>query len=503
MEAWPIDGEDVLAAGGRRPDPGSRRARLLAWLLLIPLLVGVVAVQHLEPPPEPPESLVTPPGTVDTFTLVSKLEAKVWYAGVRAGTTDPALAASLMENLDQQARYPLERLRGAIVAGELLGPAEARARLAGVEDELDQLRPKAEAKDPGYFAQDLELMRETARKLRALYDGGGEAALSGDDQQFLVDYHGWFGRLALMHGRPVTDPVKEQLLGGGLMIMLLLILAGLGGVAIGITGLVLLIIAIVKLASGEVRSGFDPPAPGGSVYLETVAAFFTAFLLLEAVKVALIAAVGHPPWLGGVMLAMQWAVLPVIAWPLVRGVPWARLRADMGWHSGRGVGREIAAGVVGYMAGLPIFLLGVLVSFTAIIIREAVRRALGGAGPPEPPSNPIFDLVGGGSPFLLLMLYVLASVWAPIVEEAVFRGAFYRHLRARLPVVIAAMVTGLVFAAVHGYDVLMLGPVFALGFNFALLREWRGSLIAPMTAHALHNGVLLAFVIILISLLGG
>jgi len=29
-----------------------------------------------------------------------------------------------------------------------------------------------------------------------------------------------------------------------------------------------------------------------------------------------------------------------------------------------------------------------------------------------------------------------------------------------------------------------------LGFGFGLLREWRGSLIAPITAHAMHNGAL-------------
>jgi membrane protease YdiL (CAAX protease family) len=29
-----------------------------------------------------------------------------------------------------------------------------------------------------------------------------------------------------------------------------------------------------------------------------------------------------------------------------------------------------------------------------------------------------------------------------------------------------------------------------MGLVLALLREWRGSLIAPMTMHALHNGTI-------------
>lgn len=486
---------------GRRPDPGSPRARAMAWLLLIPLLAGVLVLQHFRPPPEPPESLVTPPGPVEPFTVMAKVEVKLWHASTQTGKSEPTLPAALMENLDGSATSPLDRIRAAVVAAEMVGPAEARTRLSKVEDELNQIQPKAGPLDPGFSEADIGLMRESVRKLETLYQGGGETSISEEDQRFLVDHHGWFGRLAIVHARPASDPVKAQMLGGGVAIVLLLVAACLIGFVSVLTGLVLLIVAVTKLASGTLPARFDRPAPGGSVYLETVAVFLAAFLLLQPLKWGLSVLFGGAAWLDPLSLALQWLVLPAIAWPVVRGVSWARLRADMGWHAERGVWREIGAGFVGYLAGLPVFLLGVIISFTAIIIREALRSQ-GGGSPGEPPSNPIVDVVGAGSPVVLVMLYALASVWAPIVEEAVFRGAFYRHLRARLPVVIAAAFSGVVFAAMHGYDVVMLGPVFALGFNFALLREWRGSLIAPMTAHAIHNGVLLAFVITLINLLG-
>jgi membrane protease YdiL (CAAX protease family) len=48
---------------------------------------------------------------------------------------------------------------------------------------------------------------------------------------------------------------------------------------------------------------------------------------------------------------------------------------------------------------------------------------------------------------------------------------------------------------------MMLGPVIALGFNFSLMREWRGSLIGPIAAHCLHNATVLLMVITLFSLL--
>jgi membrane protease YdiL (CAAX protease family) len=41
--------------------------------------------------------------------------------------------------------------------------------------------------------------------------------------------------------------------------------------------------------------------------------------------------------------------------------------------------------------------------------------------------------------------------------------------------------------------------LMSLGIGFGLLRMWRGSLIAPMIAHGLHNGTLLAIVLIALA----
>lgn len=81
-----------------------------------------------------------------------------------------------------------------------------------------------------------------------------------------------------------------------------------------------------------------------------------------------------------------------------------------------------------------------------------------------------------------------AVVWAPIVEETLFRGALYRFLRTRIGVVAAVLLSAAVFGAIHPYGGTGLVHVAVLGVLFACLREWRGSLIAPVVAHALHNG---------------
>lgn len=531
-------------AWARERDPGSRRGAIIAWLLLIPLLAAVVSFQHAKPAPPPTTtSALAAPSRMEPLALFSRLMVKLGHLGQKDGKPDPSLAGPLLEQIDGIARTTVDHVRAAAVAGELAGPEAALTRLEKADQELksgeatggatppiktDTIEPPilddkpdapAEAADPGsrpslsgeapaatppaparLSEEDRRALAATIDSLRSIYKTGSADGLSAADRAALVERHGWFADLALVYGKPENDPDRLKMVSGGAGLALLLIAFGLLLATLLIGGVVMFIVAPVMVASGKVRRGFTPPAPGGSVYLETVAAFLAAFLALKGVIFLMDKQFGQPDWMGPVQLMLQWLVLPAIFWPVLRGVPWARWRRDMGWYAPRGVWREIGAGVVGYLAGVPIFLLGVLFSMTAVILRDIASRSTG--APHQSPQNPIIDIVGGGSPMIVLMLYVLAAVWAPIVEEAVFRGALFRHLRGRVPVLVAAFATALAFAFMHGYEVLMLGPVFALGFNFALMREWRGSLIAPMTAHALHNGVTLAFVISMFNLLG-
>jgi len=88
-------------------------------------------------------------------------------------------------------------------------------------------------------------------------------------------------------------------------------------------------------------------------------------------------------------------------------------------------------------------------------------------------------------------------LWAPVVEESIFRGALYRHTRWRSGAIVAGLLTAFVFAIMHGYAVIQLLMVGLLGVVFALMREWRGSLIGPMVAHFTHNAIVMTFVILL------
>jgi uncharacterized protein len=83
---------------------------------------------------------------------------------------------------------------------------------------------------------------------------------------------------------------------------------------------------------------------------------------------------------------------------------------------------------------------------------------------------------------------------APAAEEFFFRGFFYRALRSRFSVLVAAGIDGLLFGAIH-YDfsdadvLLILPPLALLGFLFCLVYEKTGSLYPAIAMHALNNSI--------------
>lgn len=91
----------------------------------------------------------------------------------------------------------------------------------------------------------------------------------------------------------------------------------------------------------------------------------------------------------------------------------------------------------------------------------------------------------------LALFAILAVVVAPLIEELIFRAflqpLLVQNLGDRGGVVVAA----LVFAAAHASLGAFL-PVFALGVILGALMLRTQRLIAPWTAHALHNGLTLA-----------
>jgi len=114
------------------------------------------------------------------------------------------------------------------------------------------------------------------------------------------------------------------------------------------------------------------------------------------------------------------------------------------------------------------------------------------------PSHPIIHQATGGAGQIVAM-YLLACLWAPITEETLFRGALYQHLRGRWNGLISAVVVGLIFAALHPQGWVAIPILGTIGAILAIIREWRNSLIASMTAHALINGLTVTLLVLLLN----
>jgi membrane protease YdiL (CAAX protease family) len=77
---------------------------------------------------------------------------------------------------------------------------------------------------------------------------------------------------------------------------------------------------------------------------------------------------------------------------------------------------------------------------------------------------------------------------APLAEEILFRGILYPWLKQAGFPRLALWVSALFFAAVH-MNLVTFVPLLVLALALTLLYERTGNLLAPITAHALFNGM--------------
>ncbi|MCX6344535.1 MAG: type II CAAX endopeptidase family protein [Armatimonadetes bacterium] len=145
---------------------------------------------------------------------------------------------------------------------------------------------------------------------------------------------------------------------------------------------------------------------------------------------------------------------------------------------------KILWGVAAYFAALP--LLGV----AAVISSELSKTVFKDVQTPE---HPIVEMViKGGAP--ILIVFVLAVIAAPIVEEVFFRGMLYTALRTKMGVWAAVLLSGTIFAALHPTFPGQFLPLLALAMVLALVREKTGSLLPGIVCHAINNTIALMLV---------
>ena len=107
------------------------------------------------------------------------------------------------------------------------------------------------------------------------------------------------------------------------------------------------------------------------------------------------------------------------------------------------------------------------------------------------PQNPFAEPAANPSPvFWVLMLSAVAA--APIGEELFFRGMLYCTLKRYVDIRSAILLQGVIFGFAHSFGILHAIMASFLGIAFALVYEWRKTIVAPMCVHVLQNAAAVA-----------
>jgi membrane protease YdiL (CAAX protease family) len=370
---------------------------------------------------------------------------------------------------------PAGEVAYAILLGSISGPEEglaALAKISGLEDPLVEL-----------------LVPAATAALQAAVDG---TSVDAATSTLLEERLGWFGRLAsnlsdaaAMAAMTASSQSTMVMLGA----FLLLFVVG------GLIGFVVAVILCVFSFLGRFPSRIHPVG-GHGIYAETFAIWLLLFFVLQISAGLLV-----PADMSTLTLSIYifFLSLAALVWPVIRGIPFAQVRQDIGLHWGGGI-REIPYGILTWMIAVPLLAVGAILTFGL----SALIESLTGQAPT--PTHPAQQMAVGAGTWKIIQLYILASVAAPIVEETMFRGVFLTHLRGAMSrwatpiaIVLSALISSVIFAAIHPQGFVFIPPLAGLAIGFCVGRELRGSLVAPMVAHGFSNALVMTINVVLFA----
>lgn len=145
--------------------------------------------------------------------------------------------------------------------------------------------------------------------------------------------------------------------------------------------------------------------------------------------------------------------------------------------------RDVGAGLIYGVGG------ALVLMFAVGSLLQALVHALDMRIPPL--QQDLHQLATGSAAPLAILLIVTV---APIAEELFFRGMLFQAFERRLGVWSSAALSAAVFSAVHVEpdplaSVIIVVPIFLFGMYLALIFRRRGTIITPVIAHMLFNGL--------------
>ncbi len=445
----------------------------------------------------------------------ASLPAERWYQLSRQQVMEADLSWRLGDAIEQLGE-------GAVFASSTTAQEMHERAIAGWERRTLARRPSHAAAlrlgvaygHRGYSEQAAEMFalaasldEESSDYYHAISEAYSAADLSGEVLREKADViatrEGWLTDLALtdVYGRIGTDDLLSEVtqrrhsaavrFAGGLM-----------GIAT-IAGL-LFVLGVITLAVVTFRWGFRLRKSVAHV------PFIVPWRVIDVIEV--IAVLLFAMVVGGLLTSLalervlkpgEWSLgLPIlmgIQYIIVSAVTLAvilyrvRAHASRPFHTlglrVRHALRLVGTGVSGYAAFLTLTIGVVLLASRAFGDSLPLGRLL-------PFGQTTEELIGSAqTPGEVAIYFVLVCILAPIFEELTFRGFVFGGLRRFLPVRSAIIIGGAAFAAVHlnAEAFLMIG---LLGAMLCYLYERSRSLLPGMIAHGLHNGLVLAVMLL-------
>ncbi|QDU44904.1 CAAX amino terminal protease self- immunity [Symmachiella dynata] len=423
-------------------------------------------------------------------------------------------AASLWQDQDKLTAHKLyeqaaplnqgtieQRLKFAIVAEELAGAEEALSVLSDINDRVET---------SGFELNNQQLeLRDALTALMTDYAAEEWTAptVTPHQRQLIKDQLGWFGDLALAPKQGANEAARSAIIRSAQQTAIALLgSAGLFCLFL-MVGIMVLVLFTAAYVTGSVQSAIHcGHSNHAGIYPETFAFWLLLFFVLTQSASYL---VQDDRYRTLAMAAAMFGSLFALAWPRLRGIPWRQIRSDIGWTAGKRPLAEPAIGVGSYIMTIPFLFVGFLASVILMFVTGLVEPVGGGGdefSPTSLPSHPIVSTVATADWFMVFQLYLVAAIGAPVVEETMFRGVMYRHLREcshrwgfLLSFLFSALINSFIFAVIHPQGLVAVPALMAIAFGLTLAREWRGTLIPSMIAHGIHNGLLLTVLLLAIG----
>jgi len=502
------------------PRPRKKGWAWPAWIVIFGM-VGLIVVGQTRP-----DKHVGDQATADDKLDTAVFEMQARYL-IGAGEFLHGQSVDFYDQAETMDRGALgQRLRFIVVAGELAGPHEARAKIAALRKQLAKHKVKPSDEQTKVLAA-LDTLYRDYEGLRLTAPG-----LSAHDRAFLKKNLGWFGELALTpHGvgwyypkfvaaggclAPATlerlllsvpPPAqmadqRDQVLAPATRTFLTILSAVGGMMLVGVLGFAGIILFLVLLTLGKVHSSIQCGSLHGNIYAETFALWLLLFAGLSVASHFIPEESADSLTLGGGVMLLS---LLAVTWPILRGIPWRQVRDDIGWTWGRKPLLEPVIGVGCYAMALPLLAVGLGMTLILMAIQQALNPPAAGNpfSPSGFPAHPIIKTLAEGGLLAKLQVVFLASIVAPLVEETMFRGVLYRHLREashRWGIVLSVLFSGtlvsFIFAVIHPQGWVAVPVLMSLAYGFTIAREWRGTLIPAMVGHGLSNGLVTMIVIL-------